>query len=738
MSKGSSDAVIQTLKWARKQGFRPVALRKHSKAAIDEKYVDLNYEPPKDEFWEERDIGVGIVTGPKHYGPIDIDLDCEEAVFFAKYFLPATTARFGRKSKPQSHYLYRADLDQLAKRAFMDPVLRSTIIEIRGDAHQTVMPGSIHQDTGELIEWAEVAFPDVTRVEIDVLERAVKMVAIAVMIVRHMWAEGQRNEVCKHITGLMYYLDWTADEVKDLIKAVMEWTGDTDKTRLKTVNATFAKGEKGGKITGSNSLRELLGNTTVVDKVMEWGGSEAASLLQDYNERFAVVAVEGKFRIAEMATVERGGPPMLFAKEDFINFMTTDRMTIDPEEKPIEKAKIWLANPRRRTFKGLDFIPGEDDTSPILNLWTGWAIDPDPEGSCNAWLDLLYYTICNQDDDLNRWMLHWLANIVREPTKKAMTAPVMIGVFGAGKSLLLKYFGRILGPSYLVATDENHIYGRFNKHLAHTLLLHSEEALYGGERKHLGIIKSLITDEFRIFEQKGVDAKRVHNYLRLALTSNEAHAAPAQAGDRRFTIFDLKDRKLDDKLRDAVVDEMDAGTGPSKLFHHLMTMEYDPKIPRTNLKNDALADLKQINLDPISSWWIECLKVGEIMPGYLRWATRPEDEDWPQIVSSTALYTSMVVKLRNRGQRFIPDVTQWSLKMNRMVAHNLTREQKWFTNPMSDNAPREVKELSSKRHHAILDMPSLDHCREAFVKYLGQKIDWPTVVLDDRGAFDKF
>lgn len=742
-SNTSSDAVIQTVRWARKQGFRSVPLRPASKAAFDEKYVDLNYTPPPDDFWTARNLGVGVVCGPKYGpGPIDVDVDCEEALFFAKLFLPPSSAVFGRKSKRASHWIYRVSVDEFPKRAFVDPVAKSTIIELRGDGgHQTVFPGSKHEATGETIEWEEVPFPDVPTVDAALLEFAVKKIAIATLVVRHMWADGQRNEVCKHLTGLLYYIDWNEEEVKSLIQAVMDFTGDDDKTRVKTVHSTFKKGEKGGKITGSNALRALLADAKAVDAVLEWGGSSAATLLSDYNERFAIVSLKGKFRIAETMGMEKGGPPTLFAREDFINFMETDTITID--NKRASKAKMWLANPRRRAYRGLDFVPGVEDTSPILNLWTGWATEPKPEHSCRAWLDLLYYTVCGSDDATFSWVLHWFANILREPLNKPLTAPVLIGRQGAGKSLLIGYFGRILGPAYTTITNDEHIYGKFNKHLATTLLLHSEEALYGGDRKHRGIIKSLITDEYRIFEQKGVDAEKVKNYLRLILSSNEAWAAPTEVDDRRFTILDLEGRSIEPAVTKEVLKEMSEG-GPSALMHYLMhDMEYDDMLARKNIKNDALANLKKINLDPVSSWWYECLKIGKMLPDYLEWASKPPGEEWPEVVASGALYTAMSLSLRASRQRYIPDITAFGSTLNKMVGSKLERLQKYFNNPASADHPREVRMLSRKQY-TIVNMPTLENCRRAFNWFIGQDITWPhneprEVVVDKtREKHDEF
>lgn len=736
----SSDAVMQTIAWARKQGFRVVPLRKQSKAAISQNYVDLNYDPPSDTLWRGRDLGVGIVTGPQHSGPVDVDLDCPEAVFFAERFLPSTAAIFGRATKQRSHYLYRTDADLLAKRAFNDPLIRgagTTICEIRGDGgHQTVFPGSLHEATGEVIEWSNTPFPDVPRVDIGSLDFAVKKVAIATLIVRHLWLDGQRNEIIKHLAGMFYYLEWPIDEVKGLIQGVMDYTGDDDKTRVRTVTATYKKGEEGGKITGSNSLREFLGEPKLVDRILEWAGNEAAAMLQEYNERFAVVSIEGKFRIAETTPVNPSDPPTFYSKEDFLNFMATD--TIPTDKKPVPKAQVWLASPRRRSYRTVDFVPGIEDAPGILNLWTGWAVKPNTKASCAGWLDLLYYTICGGDDTTYHWLLNWFANIVREPLNRVLTAPVISGKQGAGKSLLFGYFGRILGSGYLPVSNPEHIHGKFNRHLASTLLLHSEEALFAGDKRHSDIIKDLITGNTRIFEQKGIDAKNVRNHLRLAFTSNEVWAARAEDGDRRYTVIDMEDRKVDPSALARVLNELE-NEGPAALLHYLtVTHEYNRDLVRINIKNEALLQLKQVNFDPIASWWFECLKMGQVLPDYLWWACKPERAEWPTVVSSQALYLSMTSKMKDLGQRYIPENAMFAMRINKMLGRKLKRSQRYFNNPGGDLMPPEVRRLPNKQY-AIDDLPPLAECRVAFEDFVGQRMEWPEPVKEeDKPLHDRY
>lgn len=722
----SSDAVFQTLAWARRLKFKPVPLRPGSKAAHIGDYVDPDYQPPPDDFWRQGKYGVGIVTGPAHSGPIDIDLDTKEALFFAPRFLPTTPAVFGHKSKPRSHYLYRVDVDALPKSACIDPVSNDTIIEIRGDGgHQTVFPGSIHEGTRELIEWADNPLPNVPTVDVEELIRNVHKVAAASLFAKHAWHEGQRNEVVKHLSGMLFYYGWPPAEALDFIDAICAYASDRDRTRLITVRATYKRGEATGKVTAGPTMKELLGDDRLVQRLNDWFGSPHQSIIEDYNARYAVVALGGKYRIAEMTVDSLSHLRYIFmTRDDFVGLTAND--TVASDKGLIPKARIWLAASQRRQYMGVCFRPGDDDTDPLLNLWPGWAVEP-KKGDCSAWIELGKKVICGGDDELWDWLFSWLTNIVKDPRKKPLTAPVLRGEQGAGKTLFISYFGKILGSAYTAVTHDEHIHGKFNVHLSHTLLLHSEEALYAGERRHRSVIKSLITDQFRIIEPKGIDPYPIENHLRLIMASNETWAAAVERGDRRYTIIEMERRLIDDKLLKRVLKEYKGG-GPAALLERMQRTKYDFETIRTNIKGIDHLEMAVINLDPISEWWYDVLCVGQMFPEAQRWA-QSGDELWPQILGTTTLYHRCITDLKARGLRFIPSRPMFARELDRMVGIRLKRKQMWFIATTDDNA--------GERQRAIIDMPSLEDCRKAFEEYVRQPIEW-TEDEGERPPHDKY
>ena len=521
------------------------------------------------------------------------------------------------------------------------------------------------------------------------------------------------------------------EQAEELVRAVMDYCGDDDQTRIATLRATFRKGDADKPITGADSLRKLLPDVVpVVEQVLAWLGGAEASVVDEYNARHAVVNLGGKFRVADCAQV----PFSFSTQDDFVKLRAPDTI-VGEEGKRIPKARIWLGSTRRRQYDGgVDFLPGlsEDDCPDnVLNLWTGWAVAPSAEGSCEAWQQLLRDVVCGGDEVKAQWLDNWFAGVVRDPLRKPGTAPVIVGEFGAGKTMLIDYVGRMLGPHYTLVTQEEHVHGKFNRHLSECLLLHSEEALTARDRKHRGIVKSLITDRFTMRELKGVDAQQVTSCLRLALTSNELDAAPVEPGDRGFTIFDLEDRVISEKLTDRVVAERDGG-GPARLLHrYLYEFEYDAKLVRTNVKDEALAEMMAHTSDPVRSYWEHALTVGEVLPDYLSWAKRPQEEAWPTTVSLTALHCAIAIAAReHRWRGTVPNTQGVKRQLEKFLRRRLARSDNAFTfpNPLHGeegvpSAPPEARQLSD-RQRALLGVPSLAECRAAWDRHCGVARDW--------------
>jgi len=130
---------------------------------------------------------VGILLGPKAGGIVDIDLDHPIAIKLAPAYLPATGAKFGRESARASHWMYRVSEPAVTQKVTAPqdgPLGGASLLELRagskkGTCQQTVGPGSIHQDAGELIEWEPGADGVPAEIELSELIAAFQELAAA-------------------------------------------------------------------------------------------------------------------------------------------------------------------------------------------------------------------------------------------------------------------------------------------------------------------------------------------------------------------------------------------------------------------------------------------------------------------------------------------------------------------------------------------------------------------------------
>ena len=82
-------------------------------------------------FAAHKNSNIGIVLGAASGGIVDVDLDGPNAAVVAQHLLPYTRLRFGRASKPNSHWLYRVPNPGSIKQ-FEHPETGAMLVELRG------------------------------------------------------------------------------------------------------------------------------------------------------------------------------------------------------------------------------------------------------------------------------------------------------------------------------------------------------------------------------------------------------------------------------------------------------------------------------------------------------------------------------------------------------------------------------------------------------------------------------
>lgn len=224
-------------------------------------------------------MNIGVVLGEPSGGLADVDLDSREAIELAPDLLPETDAMFGRKSKPQSHYLYKSDAYEKYPQAalqFRDPVSKEMLVELRlgggGKAAQTVFPYSTHE-SGEPIEWDFLGEEAAAEVEGHALKQSVAKLAAASVLKRNWPRTGSRHQAQLALGNwLIRRGEWSEHDTIDFLCAI---AGEPRK-RAATVSDAMARLSSDDTAYGYPTLVELIGEK-VMQAVSGWLEIEAAS-----------------------------------------------------------------------------------------------------------------------------------------------------------------------------------------------------------------------------------------------------------------------------------------------------------------------------------------------------------------------------------------------------------------------------------------------------------------------------
>lgn len=273
-------------------------------------------------YFNGKPQNIDVALGAKSNGLTDIDLDSPEAVRIADYFLPETEAEFGRAGKPRSHRLYYCKRASFEK--FNNPFLisssdeierkRACIVELRtGDGLQTIFPGSTHE-SGEVVEWHTGGAP--LELDAQFLRRSVALLASACLIATF-WREGLRNELNLALCGALLRNGFNISTTKNFIRAVGVAANDEETAvRLKTIEATAQKLERGEKVFGFPKLAELT-DRKLVETVCRWLEIEKSNENTNHEQNTETRQANGK---------------------SAFNFTTLNELLSEPEE---EHAYIW-------------------------------------------------------------------------------------------------------------------------------------------------------------------------------------------------------------------------------------------------------------------------------------------------------------------------------------------------------------------------------------------------------------
>jgi hypothetical protein len=371
----------------------PVPLRAKGPSHKDWQYLRITEaEVPK---YFGKPSNLGVILGEASGGLVDADLDCPEAIALASHFLPPTDAVFGRPGKPRSHYMYRSDLygnGHGAKISTLDDKGREVCALRIGDGEgsdaQTIVPPSLHKETGELIAWD--GLPKFSFVAGDELIVAHRHLSLAALLAR-IWPRepSNRNHITMAIAGAMAARGVLEDDAVKIVRAAANYAEDDEvKSRERTVADTYKKHAKGKATTGLPTLGKLLGNEQVAKRISDALGAKLKvfpdvnkdgslrSTLPNTKKAIELLDIMCRFDLFKLQYSINGhnldsymteaisDPTLLRLRE-----MVYDNYGFDPNTETVHTAVQTLAN-HHRFHPVLDYLDSLVwDKQPRLDQW---------------------------------------------------------------------------------------------------------------------------------------------------------------------------------------------------------------------------------------------------------------------------------------------------------------------------------------------------------------------------------
>ena len=251
----------------------PIRPRSKCPAIADWTNARLGLDDLSEHFSNGHGLGVLLGIQPRVIG--DVDLDCIEALAVRPLITgPVTERIFGRKSKPLSHFLYELP-EPFDRVYFEDPVLKkqdphakATLIELRGQGGQTVVPPSVHE-SGEQITWERAG--EFGKTTLAALHAWVAKIAAAALLVRY-WPRG--HETRHALAGMLGRAGWDKEAAAEFVLAVLRAAQpDTRRGEVRAdVRACYDRLEQDQDVFGKPKLIELLGEhgPLIVRTVILW------------------------------------------------------------------------------------------------------------------------------------------------------------------------------------------------------------------------------------------------------------------------------------------------------------------------------------------------------------------------------------------------------------------------------------------------------------------------------------
>lgn len=251
------------------------------------------------------------------------------------------------------------------------------------------------------------------------------------------------------------------------------------------------------------------------------------------------------------------------------------------------------------TYSELCYKPKNDIKNHQFNTWTKLKGDNNLNNTVdiNPLLDFMKKIICNNDNELYKYLITWLRTICKTPWNKTQTVLLFYSSQGTGKGSFVNWLIKWLFGTYnSTYASVNTITQKHNKTLSNKIFIGVDELPTLEKQFHnlFDTLKGLITEPYITIEPKGLETYMIDNLCNFIFMTNNKNSIKIEKSDRRYVVFEISESKVGDfDYWDIMHKEVFTEDMGNSFFKYLTEMNDDNEmivnlrvIPKTKIREE--------------------------------------------------------------------------------------------------------------------------------------------------------
>lgn len=245
----------------------------------------------------------------------------------------------------------------------------------------------------------------------------------------------------------------------------------------------------------------------------------------------------------------------------------------------------WIEDENRRSYKSVTFDPHNKDTR-RFNLFTGFELENKIYEKKST--DNIHKMLNHVLGKYKNYCLEWISYILQNKCKSNIALLLYSDNHGVGKNTVVELFLKMMDTKYTSKLENiDELTSQFNGFNEGALLIYGDEILAKNKELYTFLKNTITRTEVKI-NKKGVESYKIKDLANYIFTTNERIAFKIEQNDRRISIIDCNEIKLNDEEYNIFYKELNDENIMCSFFNELINMKIPSKMKvlETDLKNE--------------------------------------------------------------------------------------------------------------------------------------------------------